>query len=30
MKRNRQVMITNEVMVATPPSAEINDYKSDE
>lgn len=30
MKRNREAMITNGVMMATPPSAEINDYKSDE
>lgn len=29
-KRNREAMITNGVMMATPPSAEINGYKSDE
>lgn len=27
-KRNREAMITNGVMMATPPSSEINDYKS--
>lgn len=30
MKRNREAMITNGVMMATPPSAEINYYKSGE
>lgn len=30
MKRNGEAMITNGVMMATPPSSEINDYKSDE